>query len=109
MTPNEQAMWNSVSEAIEPYCVDGAQYIRDYCEHEEFDGFTITGGMGEPRSLKITVYLKEPMWKYFPIEDDLRIYQLQKQAEGKGYYDHKTLNWVDAPGTFEGLPDEADA
>lgn len=83
MTPTEQAMWHDIAEAIEPYCVNGAGYMKDSYEDPECLGFSITS---DGDHLKITVYMHEPIWKYFPIEEDLRIFNKDK------------------PGYFEGMP-----
>lgn len=90
MTPNEQAMWHDIAEAIEPYCVNGAGFIRDYFEDPICEGFTITAPIAEPSQLKITCYMEEPLQQYFPIEEDLRIFNKDK------------------PGYFEGMPVDGD-
>ena len=76
-------MWLDIAEAIEPYCVNGAGYIRDHYENDDCQGFTIT----TDRSLiTITGYFHEPIWVSFPLEQDLRIFNKDK------------------PGYFEGMP-----
>ena len=47
MTPNLQAMWLDIAEAIEPYCKDGAQYIRYYYEDGKCLGFTLSNSEGK--------------------------------------------------------------
>ena len=46
MTPNNQRMWYDIAEAIEPYCVNGAGYIRDYVEDPNVWGFKLLDGIG---------------------------------------------------------------
>ena len=103
MTPNEQKMWYEIAQAMEPYCVNGAGFIYGYVEDPECKGFSLKHLPGTNDIGMSAYYLDSAT---FPIEEDIRLYQLQKQAEGKGYYDHKTLNWVDPPGTFEGMEDK---
>lgn len=106
MTPNEQKMWHEISETITPYCVDGAGYILGFHEDPNCLGFSFVQNHG-------SVYIKAlgcpGDGEDFPIEEDFRIYQELKKIEGKGYYDSKTLNWVEPPGMFEGLPIDAEA
>lgn len=86
MTPNEQAMWQDIAEAIEPYCVNGAGYIRDYYEDEECIGFEISQhGYHTLKIRPVNVNMKE---EEFIIEEDLRIF------------------YKDPPGTFEGMPND---
>ena len=84
MTPNEQAMWRDIAEAIEPYCVNGAGFIKDYYEDETNIGFYLE--MREPNSITIGIIGKPLLGNNFPIEEDLRIFNKDK------------------PGTFEGMP-----
>lgn len=91
MTPNEQRMWHDIAEVIEPYCVNGAGFIKDYFDDPICEGFTITAPIAEPSQLKITCYLEGPLQEYFRIEEDLRIF------------------YKDKPGTFEGLPNDSNS
>jgi hypothetical protein len=81
MTPNEQRMWNDIAEAIEPYCVNGAGYIRNYYEDSKCIGFDIITKNSKIRLLARRCADEE----VFDIEEDLRIF------------------YKDPPGTFEGL------
>lgn len=85
MTPREQALWLDISQAIEPYCVDGAQYIKDYYEHEHCAGFDMTTKDSEllMQALHCTMGVSR-----FNIEEDLRIFN------------------KDRPGEFEGMPND---
>jgi hypothetical protein len=77
-------MWHDIAEAIEPYCVNGAGYIRDYFEDENCTGFSmINFNRGE---LGIRAQTVDREAHVYPIEEDLRIF------------------YKDKPGTFEGLP-----
>lgn len=105
MTPNEQKMWYEIAQAIEPYCINGGGFIYDNFEEPSVVGFEITT-FANRLSIKALIPDVVTETFIFEIEDDIRLNQLQKQAEGKGYYDYKTLNWVDAPGTFEGIEDK---
>ena len=85
MTPTEQAMWHDIAEAITPYCVDGAQYIKDYVEDENCKGFVLNQ-MEEKVKIRLRASNIDLDFKEFPIEEDLRIFNKDK------------------PGTFEGMP-----
>lgn len=84
MTPNEQAMWLDIAEAIEPYCVNGAGYIKDHFEDEICIGFDIITKNSKIRLLARNCADEE----IFEIEEDLRIF------------------YKDPPGTFEGMPND---
>jgi hypothetical protein len=109
MNPNEQNMWREIADIIEPYCINGAGYIRDYYEDEHCKGFTMR--INASGNLYLIAKGIKTEGDVFLIEDDIRQYVFQKSLaeERKGHYDPNTLNYVDPPGTFEGLSDEADA
>lgn len=83
MTPNEQAMWHDIAEAIEPYCVNGAGMIRDHYEQEDCEGFSL---LSDNNVLRIQSHFNECITNKFPIEEGLRIFNKDK------------------PGYFEGMP-----
>ncbi len=83
MSPNERAMWRDIAEAIEPYCVNGAGFIRDRYE-SDIPGFYMENH--EPGILNIGIIGSAINVVQLPIEEDLRIF------------------YKDPPGTFEGMP-----
>lgn len=84
MTPNEQSMWRDIAEAIEPYCVNGAGFIRESYEDEGNIGFYME--TKEPGSITIGLIGKPELAVSLPVEEDLRIFNKDK------------------PGYFEGMP-----
>ena len=82
MTPNEQAMWHDIAEAIEPYCVNGAGFIRDYFEDEGNIGFYME--TRDPGSITIGLIGKPELAVSLPVEEDLRIFNKDRLGEFEG-------------------------
>jgi hypothetical protein len=80
-------MWRDIAEAIEPYCVNGAGFIRDRYE-EDIIGFYMEN---HNRGMLTIGLIGSPINVIeLPIEEDMRIF------------------YKDPPGTFEGIPDDCD-
>lgn len=65
MTPNEQAMWRDIAEAIAPYCVNASELIIDYFENGKCTGFRLSQEIGH---LYIKPWGIDEDYRIFPIE-----------------------------------------
>ncbi len=94
MRLEDQYFWQSIQEAIDERYPDIGGYIVDFAEEDACEGFELRVHNG-----KIAI-------KVIGIDHPAR-YDKTYLTETERQYNPFSLNYIDPPGTFEGIPEDA--